>query len=293
MMIAKLSRPMIRPVIRPVIRIAALLGGAAMLSGCFLQPGSFDSTMTVLEDGRFTFAYEGEIVMAGLGDMSEMADAANANAPCTDEDSGKQRPCTTTELNNRAAEKAQQRAMMQAMMGDTNMANPQQVAEFIATLERQAGWNSVEMVEEGVFEVSFSITSRMGHDFDFPTIEGMPLGSSFVQARLRDDSRLRIEAPGFVGQNSANPMGGMMMGMFGAMAQTKARSSEQGGPASGPALTRPIEGTFRLVTNAAILANNTDEGPQDGPNGMDMLSWTITPGAASAPSALLGLDLSQ
>lgn len=281
MIIAKLTRPM--------IRIAALLGGAAMLSGCFLQPGSFDSTMTVLEDGRFTFAYEGEIVMAGLGDLSEMADAANADAPCTDEDSGKQRPCTPSELNNRAAEKAQQRALMQAMMGDTNMADPQQVAEFITTLERQAGWNSVELVEEGVFQVSFSITSRMGHDFDFPTIEGMPLPSSFVQARLRKDDRLRIDAPGFVGQNSTNPMGGMMMGMFGAMAQQKAGSGKD----SAPALTRPIEGTFRLVTNAAILTNNTDEGPQDGGGGMQALSWTITPGATSAPSALLALDLRQ
>lgn len=282
MFIAKLSRNLARP----LVRAAALLVTSATLSGCFLQPGSFDSTMAVLEDGRFTFTYEGEIVMAGLGDLSDMADAAGGDAPCTDETSGKERTCTKTERDNRAAEQAQQRAMMQAMMGDTNMTDPQQIAEFIATLERQAGWNSVKMVEEGVFQVSFSITSRMGHDFDFPTIEGMPLGSSFVQARVRDDNRLRLDAPGFGGQGSGMPMGGMMMGMFGAMAQDKASS----GGDDTIAVARPIKGTFRIITDAAILTNNTDEGPQVGPSGMQMLSWTISPGSTTGPTALLALN---
>jgi len=271
---------------KTLARTALLLTAASALSGCFLQPGKFDATMTVLKDGRFTFAYEGEIVMAGMNDLADMAAAAEEQKPCKDDNTGKERECTAAERDARAAEEAQGQAMMQAMMGQADMADPQQMAEFAAVLERQAGWNSVEMVEQGVFEVSFSITSRMGHDFDFPTIEGMPMGSSFVQARLRDENRLKIDAPGFGGEGSGNPMASMMGGMMGAMASN--------GPATASASdtppVRPIEGTFSIMTNAQILTNNTDEGPQPASNGMAMLSWTITPGSMTGPAALLALE---
>ncbi len=269
---------------KTLARATLLLGAATALSGCFLQPGSFDSTLTVLEDGRFTFAYDGEIVMGGIGDLAEMADAAEGEEPCTDESSGEERPCPQKELDDRAAKKAQDQAMMQAMMGQADMSNPQQMAEFAEVLQRQAGWNAVEIAGEGVFEVSFAITSRLGHDFDFPTIEGMPIASSFVQARLRDGNRLRIDAPGFSPQ-AGNPMSGMMGEMIGAMGdgQATAANAETNDDA------RPIEGTFRIITNAQILTNNTDEGPQFGDNGMQTLSWDITPNSGAAPSALLAL----
>ena len=47
------------------------------------------------------------------------------------------------------------------------------------------------------------------------------------------------------------------------------------------------EGTFVLTTDAAILANNTDEGPHAAPTGQ-RLDWTVTP-RASAPTALVKL----
>lgn len=269
-----------------ITRTAFLLGATTALSGCFLQPGSFDSTLTVLEDGRFTYAYEGEIVMAGLGDLAEMADAAEGEEPCVDEDSGEERACTQAELDERAAKKAQEMAMMQAMMGQADMSDPQQMAEFASMLERQAGWNSVEVAEEGVFNVSFSITSQLGHDFDFPTIEGMPMGSSFVQLRLRDEGRVKVDAPGFSGTGAGGPMSGMMGEMFGAMAAGQAADES----ADDPALARPIEGTFRIVTNARILTNNTDEGPQDSPGGMQTLTWNVAPGASTTPAALLAIN---
>ncbi len=271
--------------LKTIARAAVLLGASTALSGCFLQPGSFDSTMTVLEDGRFTFVYEGEIVRAGMNDLADMAEAAETPEPCRNESTGKERACTAADNEARAAEKAQERAMMQAMMGQADMSNPQQMAEFVAMLERQAGWNSVTVVEDGVFEVSFSITSRLGHDFDFPTFEGMPMGSSFVQARLRNDDRLKIDAPGFGGQGAGNPMGGMMGAMMSAAPSQIPDASKD----SARAPLRPIEGTFRIITNARILTNNTDEGPQQSAGGMEMLSWTITPGSTVTPQALLAL----
>jgi len=175
-------------------RAAVLLSGSALVSGCFLQPGTFVAEMNVREDGRFTFSYEGEIVMAGLGDLADMADQMEADT-CTDDETFEERACTEAELAEREREEAQGRAMMQAMMSGTDLSNPETAAALAANLERQAGWHSVDYREDGIFEVSFSIDSQLGHDFDFPTIEGMPMNNSFVTARLRDGRRVRIEAP--------------------------------------------------------------------------------------------------
>ena len=116
----------------------------------------------------------------------------------------------------------------------------------------------------------------------------MPAGASFVSARLRDDARVRIEAPGFGAGGANNPMAAMMGGMFGAMAQEGATQSEET-----QAVAHPMQGTFRITTDARILANNTDEGPQDGPGGLQTLTWDITPTTMTGPSVLLALNPSR
>lgn len=240
---------------------AALLASTAMLSGCLFQPGTFDSTLDIRADRQFTFTYQGEIVLAGLTQLTEMAQEAEGNEPCREESTGKERPCTQEEQAERAREDEMGRQMMEGMIGGIDMSDEEEIAEMTAMLERQAGWNSVEVVEEGVFLVDFAITSTLGHDFDFPTFEDMPMSNAFVSVRLRDDGRARIAAPGFA-PAGGSPMGAIMMGMFGAMSEM----GEDAGEAPQMDM-RPIEGTFRIVTDARILANNTDEGPIDDPRG--------------------------
>jgi hypothetical protein len=46
------------------------------------------------------------------------------------------------------------------------------------------------------------------------------------------------------------------------------------------------DGTFTLVTDGTILANNTDEGPQGDPSGQ-RLSWAVNLRAPAAPTALI------
>jgi len=275
--------------IRRTGAVASLLAGSALLSGCFLQPGTFDSTLNLRQDGRFSFDYDGEIVMAGLGDLADMAQQANASGPpdpCIDDATGKERACSDNELAQREAEEAQSRAMMQAMLGGADMSDPQSAQQLAQSLARQKGWDSVEYAGEGVFEVSFSIQSVMAHDFDFPTMEGMPVSTAFVTARLRDEGRVRIEAPGFAAQGG-NPLG-PMMGMFGAMSAANGSSDAAEGDTAQTPPVRPIEGTFRIVTDARILANNTDEGPQAVADG-EMLVWAIDTQTAAAPMALVQL----
>lgn len=262
------------------IRAATLLASTAILSGCLFQPGTFDATLHIQSDREFAFEYRGEIVASGLTQLAEMASEAEGEEPCYDDDGGKERPCTDAELAERARNNEMGRAMLESMVGGLDMSDPEAVAEMTAMMERQAGWNSVEFIGDGTFVVDFSVTSTLGHDFDFPTFENMPMSNAFVQVRLRDGNRARIEAPGF-SPMAGNPMGAMMMGMFGALAEAGEASGENAMPE-----IRPPQGTFRIVTDARILTNNTDEGPSATAAGQ-VLTWDIGPGTTAAPSAMI------
>nr|WP_305959279.1 hypothetical protein [Aurantiacibacter sp. 219JJ12-13]MDP5262687.1 hypothetical protein [Aurantiacibacter sp. 219JJ12-13] len=256
------------------------MAASTMLSGCLFQPGRFDATLQVMADRQFTFEYRGEIVMAGLAQLAEMAEEAQGDQPCYDDETGKERPCTRADAADRARRDAMGREMMQGMLGEVDLSDEEEIAEMTAMLERQAGWNSVEFVEDGVFMVDYSITSTLGHDFDFPTFEDMPMSNAFVSIRLRDDGRARISAPGFA-PVAGNPMAAMMMGMAGAFAEAGGENQEEPGMQ-----LRPIEGTFRIITDAPILANNTDEGSARDARG-SMLVWDIDAGTSAAPMALI------
>jgi len=268
-----------------------------MLTGCFLQPGKFDSSLDLRKDGTFTFAYKGQIYMLALSriaDLASKAEAENAEfapEPCHDDDLG-ERTCTTEELTEqkRAWEKEQQKKkqdeqknaeMMRAMLGSIDPADPEAAKELAERLRHQAGWRSVSYLGDGLFEVDFSLSSSLTHDFVFPTIEGFPMGNAFVLANRRADGTVRIDATGFTGQSAANPMQGAMGGVLGAAASSASPDS--------PSLPIPeIDGTFRIVTDGEILANNTDQGPRAGTGGK-ILQWRVTKRTQAAPLALVRL----
>ncbi len=50
-------------------RIAAALALPALLSGCFLTPGVFTSSMDLRRDGSFTFAYKGEMIFQSPNEL--------------------------------------------------------------------------------------------------------------------------------------------------------------------------------------------------------------------------------
>ena len=49
-----------------------------------------------------------------------------------------------------------------------------------------------------------------------------------------------------------------------------------------------MEGTFTIVTNGAIRANNTDEGSTTSPRG-EVLTWEVDGSTQNAPTALIKL----
>lgn len=266
-----------------------------LLAGCLLSPGKFTSQLELMKNGSFTYSYKGEIQMLALSKLSEMgskSDEPFEAKDCYEDDGFETRDCTEEEIDaqkaeweadadNRRMKRDEEAAQMKMLMGGLDPTDPEAAEEFAAQLSRQKGWNSVTNRGEGLFDVDFSISGQLSHDFAFPTIEKLPIGSSFVTVTLRKDGKLRIDAPGFAAQGAGNPMQGMMGGMMG-MA-----SAKEGGSDKVPNLVLP-EGTFTIITDGQILANNTDEGPGSHAKGQ-VLVWKITPRSEQAPTALINL----
>jgi hypothetical protein len=281
--------------------VAAVLaaGAALLLAACMVSPGKFTSTLDLRRDGTFTFSYDGQIYLLALSRLAEMANEEQGagdfvESPCWDDDDYEERACTEEEIAEqranweqgaeaRRASSERDAEQMRQMLGGIDPADPKAAEELAERLRRQEGWKRVEYRGDGLFEVEFSLTSRLGHDFSFPTFERFPMMNSFVVANLRQGGAVRVEATGFAPQAGGNPFQAMMGGMTG----LESRTSAEGGEANLPPVPE-MDGTFRIVTDGQVLANNTDEGPQAGPTGQ-VLEWKVNRRTQSAPMALIQL----
>lgn len=275
---------------------AVLVMLALALSACLLTPGRFTSVLDLRRDGRFSFAYSGEIRMMALSKLAEKArdEGAFSPSPCFDDKMDK-RPCTATETaeqkktweeerKSSAQRRTRESEQMKAMLGGIDPTSAQAAEELAARLRRQAGWKSVVYKGDGLFVVDYAIAGRLDHDFAFPTVERFPLANAFVALTRRADGTVRIDAPGFGGSTGGgNPFLAMMTGAM-SMGAASAGADKDAASAAPPA----FEGTFTVTTDGQVLANNTDEGPQPGTTGQ-ILSWTISPLSSATPTALIRL----
>jgi hypothetical protein len=281
-------------------RLLFIVAAPLLLSSCFLVPAKFVSELQVMRDGTFAYSYDGEIQTLALSKLAEMgAKEEDAFSPsCWSEEDFEDRECTEEEISeqranweanaeSRRAKADKNLEMMKAMLGGIDPSSPEAAEEFAAVLERQKGWDKVEYRGNGLYEISVRIAGRLDHGFVFPLVEKMPTVSPFVTAIPRDDDRVRIDAPGFVQQSGDNPIMGSMSGLSNLGA---AAAMADAGEEDGAALPfAKLDGTFRIVTDGRILANNTDEGPSAHPRGAS-LDWKISPRTAQAPTALIAFD---
>lgn len=279
------------PVARtPRLAIGLLIVLAVTLAGCLLTPGRFTSALDIRKDGRFDFTYTGEIHMLALSKLADMSAADNGTftpSTCYGEDDGSEHECTPAEIKKQkddwtaerersARKKREEAESMKAMLGGIDPTSPQAGQEFAARLRRQTGWKKVDYKGDGLFDVDFALSGRLDHDFTFPTIERFPLAMSFLQIVRRNDGTVRVDAPGFGPAQSGEPFRSMM-GAVG--------SKDAGGIPGAPV----IDGKFTIRTDGAILANNTDEGPQAETAGQ-RLDWIVNLRSQSAPTALIKLN---
>lgn len=265
-----------------------------LLGGCLFSPGKFTSELQLFADDQLAFTYDGEIQMLALSKLAEMAnngdesfvaecyDADFEMAECSEAEIAEQQAEWDAGAEDRRAEQAREAEKMRAVMGGIDPANPQAAQELAARLERQRGWQRVTYKGDGVFDVAFAVSGTLTHDFTFPTIEGMLGANAFVSVNLRDGAQVRVDAPDFSRQQDSNPMfGGGSLAALAAMAE-----ADESGDI--PQIVMP-EGTFTIVTDGRVLANNTDEGPAPHAAGQS-LSWTIGATTRQAPTALIAFD---
>jgi hypothetical protein len=271
--------------------LALLACLSLMLTACLLSPGKFTSQLDLKRDGSFSFNYVGEIHLLALSKLAAMGRGAGSDTfkpePCKVEGSDAVRTCTQREIadeksawtasRSSGAEKRRRDAeSMKAMLGGIDPTDPRAAEDLAVRLRRQAGWRSVTYKGEGLFDVDFSISGRLNHDFSFPTIERFPMANAFVQIALRNDGTVRVDAPGYAAAMSGEPWRSMMAG---------AAASEAG--KDGPQLP-VVDGRFTVTTDGTVLANNTDEGPQKDAAGQ-RLDWTISVRSTAPPMALIRL----
>ncbi len=274
------------------------VAGALLLAGCFVVPGKFVSTLDLRKNGHFAFNYTGEINVLGLSKLADMGSKADhdkavfeAQACYKEDDSLDERPCTAEETAKQkhdwetaqaesAARDRKNAEALQAMLGGIDPNSPQAGEELAERLRKQAGWKSVVYKGNGLYVVDFAMAGVLDHDFTFPTIERMPMVAPFVALNLRADNAVRIDAQAFGPASSANPMSNF------------AQMAAMGGPGDGkaddakPALPT-LDGTFTIVTDAPILANNTNDGPVKDSGGQ-RLEWKVNARTQAAPMALIG-----
>ena len=212
-------------------------------------------------------------------------------------DEPKERDCTEEELQDRRdrAERKQKRdertaRQMAALFGGVDPSDPKAGEKIAEKLERQKGWDKVEHIGDGKFDVEFAITSRIEHDFAFPMMEGMTAAQPFLYAYRRANA-VRIEAPGLAISQNALDFGGSSMGGLNLIkfATTIAASEDDKIDEDDFAFLFDVGGTFTLTTNSEILANNTDEGFERLSDGRRKLVWEVDSETKDAPMALIEL----
>ncbi|MCB5424766.1 hypothetical protein H0274_05820 [Altererythrobacter sp. CC-YST694] len=272
------------------------VGLALLLTGCFLSPGKFDSALEIRKDGAFAFSYKGEIYVLGLSKLAEMGDALESDqpfeaSPCYDENID-ERECSDEEIEqqkrdwevskaNKKAEDARNAKAFGAMFGGIDPSDPAAAEELAASLRRQHGWNNVEYKGDGLYVVDFAVAGRLDHDFTFPVLEGSALSNNFVIANRRNGGVVRVDAPGYAVQSSSPSASSGLLQAASLYGEDEAEGADS------PRIPE-LNGTFTITTDAAILANNTDEGAQASPKGQ-MLSWKVNRRKTNAPMALIQL----
>lgn len=305
---------MIRSLLAPLSALA--------LTSCFVQPGAFESAMTVNRDGSFDFQYSGEIVafdpalldeLDGSGALRNDPDFDAALATCYgepregylevrdadedapelipdadgEEDIVQPRPCTAEEIATERAERTDR--MAARAKGDADK------AEFLRLLGG---------IGDGSDDSNREIARRLNEQRGWSDVtyvgRGVWTGSYRVSGRMdvgfvfpllpatetiTPFVRLVPLADGRV-RVDAPALSGVLQRMSTASVMTGLMGLGDKNPMG--SMPQP-KGTFTLVTDAEVLTNNTTDGPvADGAR--RRLVWTIGAGLKpQPPEALLRL----
>ena len=167
-------------------KIAFALVAPLFLASCVLQPGKFESTLTVNADRSFTFSYVGEVIAADVkgGMMSGFSGKETGSTEDVDKDPAE-------------IEKERQK----------KLAADQKRESLAKLLAKEPGYRSVSYNGDDTFQIDYQISGNLDHHFLFPFNLDAEILIPFLMVELRKDDRVRVKAPGFAVEQNASKMG--------------------------------------------------------------------------------------
>lgn len=221
------------------------------LTGCFLSPGKFTSSLTLLADRTFTFTYMGEVIAIDPGDSfaQGMVEGLKEGIESEEPEEGaggaslSQIQATDEAAAKKAATEAKHRAVADA-------------------LRKEAGFRRAEYLGDGKFMIDYAITSRLTHGYVFPFNTDAQIVFPFIAVEPRAGGTARMTAPAFAKTDKGDvPGGGMDAGSH-------------------------LDGTFTFVTDAEIVSQNSEDSARV-EGGRKTITWRATPLTKNAPMAVV------
>lgn len=301
------------------IRLIFVLFAPLVITGCFLTPGDFESELTIQNNGQFTFAYRGEIVLnlpnRGGGSSAEDIEAVYADIEPTCYDDPPADAASEAAVD--AADDAEEWSIgIPDAAYSPRECTPEEIAE------QRAEWQeSVRQMRENEERQTAIMVSMLG-GIDINDDETMRAYAARLQGQrgwnsvvYRGDRVFEVDyrITGNVDQGFVFPV---LDGFEVSQPMVVITASEDGTvrvQAPGYAGNRGLaglmllsgmgemaidedgapptraNGRFVLRTDGEIRTNNTENGPSR-ENGMSVLSWTVDGLAQTKPEALIRLS---
>ena len=263
-------------------RFALIAAAPLLLASCLWGPGKFNSTLALHKNGTFVLDYKGEILMQVPEDKGA-GPWTPTKARCHDQDEGKERPCSPSEI----AKAKEQYERDAAAIAEVTRKQTEEMAKlfglpgsddasnraFAAKLMKYQGWRSVAYKGKGLFDVDYHFEGRTAQDFAFPLMPDSDMVLPFITIRRRNDGAVLVTAPAFTGGS----------GPFGVRARAMGLPDKgDNGPPS------RAEGRFTIVTDGEVLTNNSEDGPAPHALGRQV-HWDVGPASAKIPEMLVRL----
>lgn len=242
--------------------IALALVAPLVLVGCAFSPGKFTSSLTILSDRSFTFAYRGEVIAVDLA--SEMAKGMGDAFKDLGKDEEKEGASTTALLRAAAWQETDAAGNESASADDSDEEAAKKEAKFkaiAAALTKEAGYRSVSYKGDGVFLIDYQISGKLTHNFLWPYNIDAEVIFPFVVIEMRGKDHVRVKAPAFGDSDSPG--------------RDKTDDSKA-----------KLDGTFTLVTDGELVSQNNEEGAKI-EGGRKTVTWKATPLSKDAPMAVV------
>lgn len=186
------------------VRAVLLSITCALLSSCYLVPGTFAASLDIRRDGTFTYRYEGDIAYAYSGEKPE-PEWQDSTARCWDGQTFGQRACSKDEIDKQRRSYVDRRKIVISQSAELatligfNPRDDDANRQIAADLMQSQGWRRVIYKGNGVFAVEYETRGTLDRDFVFPISPEAVVVVPFLSIFRSKAGVVNVSAPGFTG----------------------------------------------------------------------------------------------